>query len=31
MKNKRLVDTVQRIPREIKYVTKYVIPDEIVA
>lgn len=30
-KNKRLVDTVQRIPREIKYVTKYVIPDEIVA
>ena len=30
-KNKRLVDTVQRIPREIKYVTKHVIPDEIVA
>lgn len=30
-KNKRLVDTVQRIPREIKYVTKYVIPYEIAA
>lgn len=28
-KNKRLVYTVQRIPREIKYVTKYVIPYEI--
>ena len=30
-KNKRLGDTVQRIPREIKYVTKYVIPYEIAA
>lgn len=30
-KNKRLVDTVERIPREIKYVTKYVIPYEIAA
>ena len=30
-KNKRLGDTVQRIPREIKYVTKYVILCEIAA
>ena len=30
-RNKRLVDTVQRIPREIKYVTKYIIPYEIAA
>ena len=32
-KNKRLNNTIQRIPREIKYVTKYIIPyeDEMVA
>lgn len=27
-KNKRLSDTIERIPREIKYVSKYVIPYE---
>lgn len=26
--NKRLNNTIDRIPRELKYVTKYVIPDE---
>ena len=30
-KNKRLGDTVQRIPREIKYVNKHIIPYEITA
>lgn len=27
-RNKRLNDTIQRIPREIKYVSKYIIDDE---
>lgn len=26
--NKRLNNTIDRIPREVKYVTKYIIPDE---
>lgn len=26
--NKRLNKTIDRIPREVKYVTKYIIPDE---
>ena len=30
-KNKKLGNTVTRIPREIKYVTKYIIEDEIAA
>ncbi len=29
--NKRLSNTIKRIPREIKYVTKYIINDAIVA
>lgn len=28
-KGRKLRNTVERIPREIKYVTKYIIPDEI--
>lgn len=30
-RNKRLNNTIQRIPREIKYVNKYIIDDERVA